>query len=540
MSSIEPFLNGGGHTPPAYHAPHAPDLVSQDLQRRAILITLATLVGVASGVVSLLLAGPEGALQWLGFLVVAAAVLILLSRHFEAGIVAFLGVGWIAIGTPTLAQGGSGGGAQALKISQAGLLVLLGFWALRIFFRQRADLYRAPVNKAILVYLVVCIWSTLNGILFPNEFVLANGPKQYVQVNILEILIRILALGGLIMIANTLRGRTLKAAAVMVVVPGVLTFTGLLSFLPKSLYLAFPQILAMAVLAAVALTGQSWTKPWVRVVCGVLSAAILGFYFIKGAEWVSGWLGALIAIGLICFNAKRKLFWAGVAVVAVIVMCNIPYFYNKIYKSNFYGAGPTTDRLRVGHTGTFTNDRTRMWEAAVRYANNFPLGIGLGNYRSYNKYFGRIDVWNTTTFTSAHGTYSQALSETGWLGLFAILWLVFTCGRMLRRYYLHLPPGWGKTFVLGAYGGAVGVFCASFNGDYLFPTYHNGGMGSFGACVYTWLLTGIAVAVAREYELDWATVSEREPDRVVVAPIYRHGPHAALPAPGPVYGETQS
>jgi O-antigen ligase len=226
-------------------------------------------------------------------------------------------------------------------------------------------------------------------------------------------------------------------------------------------------------------------------------------------------------LAVLTFTAQRKLFWAGVAVVAFVVGANFGYFYQKVYKDNFYGSGPTLDISRQGQMGTFENDRMRMLRASVRYASEFPLGIGLGNYRSYNKYFGRVNVWNTTTFTSAHGTYAQTLSETGWLGLICFLLLLYASARALRGYYRALPPGWEKTYLLGAYCGVIGVFCASFNGDYLFPTYHNGGIATFGACIYTWFMIGFGVAIARNAGLNWNQIIGRAaPEERPVAPIY--------------------
>ena len=45
-------------------------------------------------------------------------------------------------------------------------------------------------------------------------------------------------------------------------------------------------------------------------------------------------------------------------------------------------------------------------------------------------------------------------------------------------------------------------FCSAFLGDYLFPTYHNGGMGSFGATIYTWMFLGVGLAIGREDRLE--------------------------------------
>lgn len=510
----DPFDNRGG-------APGR-DVVSDDLQRRAVLVTAAVIGGLGVGVLTLLLAGPAGAGKFLlalvGGLVATAAVL----RYPHHCLIGVLLLSWAALGTGAIAQGGSGGGAKRLYLSQVGPMLLISAWVLRSFLAGgRRELYRAPVVVPIFVYLALSTWSTVNGMLFPNEQVLLHGPKQFWQVNALEVLLRVLALGSVLLIANTLEGRLLKWAAWAVVVPGVVTFTGLLSFLPASSYLAFPQILAMAVLAAFAVDGgkRPW---WVRALAGATALAIFGFYFLKGTEWVSGWFGGLVALAVVTFFGRRKLFWAGAAAVALLVVVNWGYFYQKVYSQNFYGSGPTRDAARRGQMGTFENDRTRMLRASVRYAGTFPLGIGLGNYRSYNKYFGRPEVWNTTTFTSAHGTYAQALSETGWPGLFALLLLLYASGRTLRQTQRALPPGWQKTYTLGAYGGVLGIFAASFNGDYLFPTYHNGGMGTFGACIYTWYMLGVCLAIARENGIDWDALAGREvaPAPRPVAPVY--------------------
>jgi len=508
--------------------PGAWDAVSEELGRKWTLITIAAVIGLGVGFFGLRAAGDTGSVAWLSLALVAITSFALLLRKFEIGIVAFLCVCWIAIGTPAVAQGSGGG--QRLLISQAGLLLLLTLWIARLFYTQKFTIYRTPINVPIALYLAVCVWSTVNGILFPDPDVLAsNAAKQFIQVNILEILTRVLALGGLLMIANTLRGRELKAGALALLLPGLLAFTGVIYFIPSSLYLAFPEILTMAVLASFALSNGE--KLWLRIACGIVAASIFGVFFFKGAEWVSGWAGALVALSLITYQTRRKIFWATVAFVGIAIVIGFPYFYQKIYKDNFYGSGPTNDITRQGQMGTFENDRTRMLRASFRYAYEFPVGIGLGNYRSYNQYFGRVDVWNTTAFTSAHGTFAQALSETGWPGLLTLLLFLFSSGRFLSQTFRALPPGRSKTYVLGAWGGVIGVYAASFNGDYLFPSYHNGGMGSFGATVYIHLIVGMCIAIAREKGLDWGTlIGEKKPVVYVEAkPIYNR-PNLSLPA----------
>jgi hypothetical protein len=483
------------------------DLVSKELQQRTNRVLLAVLSGLALGICVLLLAGTKGVV-WLGFGIVALIALALLARYFEAGIVLLLLVAWLNLGSPEVAQGASGGGSQRLMLSHLGLSAVLFVWLLKRIAaaKDAPPLYRMPINLPMLLYFGVCVWSTLNSLLLPNQAVMENAPKQYVEVNLIEILMRALSFGGLLVLANTLQGVWLRRAAFAILVPGVLATFGLTAIFPTTAFIAFPQIITTGILAAIALDNRGgFTKP-IRVFAGIVAVLIFANFFLRGMEWVSGWAGAGVTLAIVAFRTNRRLFWAGVAAVMAIVFVKWDTVYEKVYVSNFYGAGPTTDMSRVGQMGTFNNDRARMLRASLRYAANFPLGIGPGNYRSYNTYFGRIDVWNTTTFTSAHGTYAQTLSETGWPGFIVFLVLLYASGRMLLRYQAAVREGpnpWKATFLLGAHAACIGIFVASFNGDYLFPTYHNGGMRAFGQCVYTWLLLGIAAAIARDEGLKW-------------------------------------
>ncbi len=506
IERVEDFL---GEAPPAAAARSgaaAGTGVSADVvRRRAAAITLAVLSGLALGVFGLMVTGSgAGDIRWLALCIIVIAGLMLLYKNFELGIVLYICVGWMAISTPTVATGGSGGGQQ-LPLSQLALFALLCVWLTRRIMRQEFTLYHTPVNVPIALYLAICVWSTINGLLLRDHHVVANSYTQYVHVNIIDLGIRFLALGGMVMIGNALRGPQLYWASLAILLPGVATFTGLLPFVPAGKWLAFPQIIALAVLAAFVLTKQG--AFWARIGAAVLAGGILFAYAVRYTEWISGWLGALAALAVMLFVAQRRLFWIGCALFVIAVLANWGYVYDKVYVANVEsGSGQRFDMLR----------------ASFLYASHFPLGIGLGNYRAYNAYYGRWDVWGTSRFSSAHGTYAQALSETGWLGLLVLLFLLAAGTRMLYRYYKMFPEGYAKAYALGALGAFVGVYAASFAGDYLFPAYHNGGMGTFGACVYVFLVTGVVIAMARERGLVWGEsgqgVAERE--KITPAPVY--------------------
>ncbi|MDX1934291.1 MAG: O-antigen ligase family protein [Capsulimonadales bacterium] len=487
-----------------------PDLTSLELQRRAFYLILVLLTGFLIGTGVLSMARGGGSVGWLAVAAVASAVLAILVIAYHRGrvdslfswlIVGFFLVCWIAVGTPSVAEGQSGGGSKSLFISQAGLTVLLVLRAIDLVLRGGRSEGRAPLFVPIAAYLAVCVLSTVLALLFPNEAVTQFSMKTAVPVNALELATRFLALGGLLMVGARLRGRALPFGAAAILVPGLLTFSGLFGFLSSSLFTVFPQIISMSVLAAFSLSDPGRLRTGMRLAAGGVALSIVATYFLKGTDWVSGWAAALIALVIVCWHLNRRLLVAGVAVLFLVVAIHPVYFYSEVYEKNFYGkflkpSGP--DRGR--EYSAFDNDRLRMLKGAFLYAERFPFGIGPGNYRAYNHYFGRPEVWNTTTFTSAHGTYTQALAETGWPGLAALLAILFGACRMMFGYVRRFEAGsWQRTYVLGVAAACVGTFFSASIGDYLFPTYHNGGLTSFGNCVYTWLAIGVTMAMGQVY-----------------------------------------
>ncbi|MBC8140421.1 MAG: hypothetical protein H7Y38_03155, partial [Armatimonadetes bacterium] len=363
-----------------------PDRTSAELSKRTVAWLLAVLLAIGVGLLTVQIVAPTGSATWLLLLGVGVVGFLFLWRNLQWGIIGYLCVAWMVLGTPDVAQGGSGGG-QKLLVSQLGLVALLAVWGLRKLFSYDLTLFKSPVNAPIICYLAFAAWSTVNSLLFPNADVLKHSPETFLPVNILEYALRFLALAGVLLLGNTLTGKHLRFAAIALLVPGIATFTGLLKFVPVTDYQAFAQILAMAICAAFALldTGAVWR----RLLAGGVALAIFGVYFIRDAEWVSGWMGALVALALITWRVNRKIVYGAAALIAVLVVANFPYFWEKVYTSNFYGGRVKRGKRAQDEQGNLSNDRSRMLYASTIYAAKFPLGIGLGNYRAYNLWFGR-------------------------------------------------------------------------------------------------------------------------------------------------------
>lgn len=519
--------------------PLGSDLISRAAEQKLKWTAAAIVLGAALGVGGIFAAGAgTKGLIWLTLSVLGILGIVALATYLEAGLALFLAFGWLLFKTPGIAQGQGGGGEQGLAVSQLGLLVLLAAWLLRRLFRQEERLYKSPINGPIATYLFLCVWSTAHSLLFPDRGIESGViAKTPLAVNFLEVILRVLALGGLLLVANAVTAKRKALLAGMFVLAGVSLFLftlkagpenvvgpakGLGTFLPSQGYGFFPQMLMLGALASLVL--HKIGPLWLRVLMGTLALAMFGWAFIKNAEWVSGWFCGGVALTIVIFNTQRKVFWIGAGVLALIVLVRFDYFYDKIYKMNFYQGGYMswgTRTLKGQEIGTFENDRTRMIRAAFLYAETFPLGVGLGNYKNFNHYYGSPEVWNTTVFTSAHGTYAQTLSELGWLGLLSLFWLQVAVLRTLYRLYRAMPPGWEKAWLLATFAGTAGIFCSALMGDYLFPAYHNGGMRSFGGTVYTWLLIGFGLALARLQGLQWDVLTGRARPRVAPQALWQ-------------------
>ncbi len=73
--------------------------------------------------------------------------------------------------------------------------------------------------------------------------------------------------------------------------------------------------------------------------------------------------------------------------------------------------------------------RIKYWKAAIQMANDYPTGIGLGNYRYYVRQY----VPGLEMRRSAHSTYATCVAELGWVGLGLFLAIIISALLRLRR-----------------------------------------------------------------------------------------------------------
>lgn len=435
------------------------------------------IIGIIFGLFSVMMK-----LYWIAAAVGVGLLLSLIAWQFDAALVIYVLIAFMPFGqTPDIATGGSGVG-KSLCISE----IMLGFLLVAWFAKYLLN--ALPKNRIssgfyfpLALYLGYCCINVWNSYLFWDSHV--NRQYQYPTVNVVELGLHFLSVGAFVMIATSISNKKwLRWVTIAVIAVGVYNcindmcggvfritpmWAVLLTFLPAGY--------------AIAIAVDSKYSIFIRCICAIFVTLTLACVFVKDISWVSGWLGLFIALAVVLFIKNKRLFIICALVFCVFILCGRSFLHKNVVQDSENG-------------GDF--DRFSLMLGSFKYATTFPLGVGLGNYRTYNSfYYG--DRWGTTSYTSAHGTYSQHLSEMGFPGLMLFLAVLISGFRWMLSNYRKMPSGLSKTYLLAAIGQMAGIGVSAIIGDYIIPSYHNGGIGTFSTTVYSWLIWGLAIAHVR-------------------------------------------
>lgn len=406
----------------------------------------------------------------------------LVAWQFESTLALYALIAFIPFGrTPDIAIGGSGVG-KGLYVSELMLGFLLAIWILKYIW---GNLPQNRIKSAFYLpsglYLVFCLINVWNSFLFWDPHV--NQRYQYPTVNFIEIVLRVLSVGALVMMATSIRDRKwLWPISVALMISGIFNLANSMtgSKVPfAASWWVLLLFLPAGYMAAVFMDSQK------RVVLRLLAAAVLVIFiyaaFVRNVSWVSGWMGLFVTLLTVSWLENKKVFLALVGIGVIGIGISWSFVDSRVIEDS-------------RAEGDF--DRFDLLKGGSKYAAKFPLGVGLGNYRTYNT-FHYGEKWGTTSYTSAHGTYSQLLAETGYPGTILFVSLLIAGFCWLLKNYRQMPRGPSKAFILAALGQMTGISAASFIGDYIIPTYHNGGIFTFSTTIYSWLIWGVAIAHVR-------------------------------------------
>jgi O-antigen ligase len=409
-------------------------------------------------------------------------VLLFVSWRFEAALIIYALAAFIPWGqTPDLAVGLSGAG-RGMYASQIMLCLLLSVWLLKYFSNSLPqNRIRSGFHVPISLYLAYSVLNVVHSYLFWDPHV--SKAYQSPMVNIVELGLRVLSAAAFAIVATGISSREwLKWTTIVMSVPGLVILANRTVGDPLPLTAPrweFIALLPISYCMVILLSPQQGV--FRRTVCGLVILASFYVILFKDICWVSGWLGLLAGLGLVTYFCNKRVLVLSLVVLAVIAVVAWPFFQIHVVEE--------TKRSDDLH-------RIELFAASWRYATTFPLGIGIGNYRSYHSYhYGRL--WNIPTHGSAHGIYAQHLTEMGIPGLVLFVAILLGGYRWMLKSYREMETSGSKTLLLACMAQLVGVSAASIIGDYIIPSFHNGGILNFSSSVYSWMFWGLAVAHVR-------------------------------------------
>lgn len=508
-----PLTHENTIAPPSESAPETGSgMRPEDVLRLALTIGVLIVVGLALG--SFTFHELEG--RGTGYFVIALCLAVVFTGlayfKFELALALFVGGIWLNFGgTPDLVKGVSSGTGKALYPVELGALFLSVIWILRGIVQGKWGRFRTVMDGPLLAYLAFSVWTAVNGYLFWDPALtrhyaeLPGDGRTPPQVTIVELGMRLLSIGMFWLVASNLSDpKWLRRVTWLLFLPGTVICLSYYHILP-SLSGGWPALLEIVpacTLWAWLLEGER-KSPGLRILGWLALGAVVFQIFFINISWISGWFALFVGLLYVAFLKSKRLCAGLIALGAVLVVIAIPFLQKYVVHD-------------VETSGDL--DRFSMMRGAVMYAMHFPLGVGVGNYRAYNLYYGSHAMWNTTSYTSAHDFYAQSLSEMGFVGLIITLVWVVVGVVMLTRFYRRCRAGFSRIVILGVAGMWAGMCTASIIGDYMIPVYHNGGLITMTTTIYSWIALGIATAHARQQGLLDAPASS-PPETDVPEPI---------------------
>jgi hypothetical protein len=298
-------------------------------------------------------------------------------------------------------------------------LVVFALWQLAT---KRATLPKTPVTLPLAAFLGTAALSlAFASELAPAVVQLASLASSVVLVLIVVTLVReprhgALVVGGVIVVAAVFGLLAVAEWADVFAVQHPVLFTpgygirARVTFLDPNILASF---LMSAILLAVPLVSSVPMKRVVRALGVVaLLAALVGLATTYSRGGLGGLVIGLVAVAVVMRAPRRaKLVFVAVMVVAVVAAGAL-IFDARWVEENVLGAG---------ETGSATN-RVYMVEGALAMWRDHPFGVGLDNYQVV--YPAYRDPRAEAGIVESHTAYVTVLTETGFLGLLAFLWVL--------------------------------------------------------------------------------------------------------------------
>lgn len=221
-----------------------------------------------------------------------------------------------------------------------------------------------------------------------------------------------------------------------------------------------------------------YLHPGLRI--ALLCVVAMTFYVAYGlnGEWKSGWMPALISF----------------AVLLLLRSWRFGYLFAIL------GIFPAVNLIKNAVASDEYSYSTRMdaWAIVGEIIKANPvLGLGPANYYWYTPLF-RIRGY--AVHFNSHNQYVDLIAQTGFLGLFAFLWLMGSVGWLGWKLRTKAAEGFEKAYVYGALSGWVATLAAATFGDWVLPFVYNVGLVGVRSSILPWIFLGGLVVLHLKYQ----------------------------------------
>jgi O-antigen ligase len=366
------------------------------------------------------------------------------------------------------------------------LIVLLGLWVLEMLVRDRA--IRLLPSRAVVV-----------GILFAGSAILSFGFGQLpwfltnaapITAQVGQLALFLLSVGAFLLIAHKVELPGLKGMVWAFLILGGIFLVGrvvpmlnsrVIPLFQRAVWdsLFWTWIMAMGFSQAV--FNHHLTMRWRIGLGGIaLIAAYIGL--VVAQDWTSGWLPAVVAVGVIFWIGKPQ--WRARAIWLVVFAAAINY--QKILEI-----------LLVGDNEYSLMTRLEAWRIMFEVISANPIfGLGPANYYWYSALFPILGYY--VPFNS-HNNYIDIIAQNGLVGVILFLWFAWEIGKVGLKLRDRVPDGFQKAYVYGCLGGLVGMMAAGMLGDWVIPFVYNVGLEGFRASGLAWMFLGGLLALEKMY-----------------------------------------
>ncbi|WP_444995799.1 O-antigen ligase family protein [Aliikangiella sp. IMCC44359] len=250
---------------------------------------------------------------------------------------------------------------------------------------------------------------------------------------------------------------------------------------------------------------------------GVFYAMFLPFFlsiifFWKGNKWVKyvGIAGSVVLVAAIFFTYSRQSYFIAmlaiaymifkrrgwVSVLTIIALSLGPLWVPESAMQRIEGTEQVSDTGEEKYDES-TESRMIIWAGAMDMVAEYPLGVGLNRFK--------LEIGNFSIYPGkdAHNFYVLNFAEGNFIGLLALLLLIFGLWRLGRRV-INLDDS--PTTKMVGHGYTCSVICMSLGNVYGSPFASGEVMGTF------WVMTALT---ARYYWLQTKRLAQDEQSDVL-------------------------